>query len=55
MEEKMTGDRQSHARRRLSVLITTLAVLAVAVAATGCVVETDGGYHHHWHGWHEWR
>lgn len=50
----MTGDRQP--RRRLSVLINTLAVLAVALVATGCVVETDGGgYHHHWHGWHEWR
>jgi len=57
MEETMKGDRDSRVRRPLSVLINALAIVAVALVASACVIETDGGgyHHHHWHGWHEWR
>lgn len=43
--------------RRASLWINLAALCLVAVAATGCIIETDGGgyHHHHWHGWHEWR
>lgn len=44
--------------RALTILLNSLAIAVVALAATGCIVEERPayyGHHEHWHGWHEWR
>jgi hypothetical protein len=44
--------------RPWTILLNSLAIAVVALAAAGCIVEERPAYYHHpdhWHGWHEWR
>src|SRR5258708_25156885 len=43
--------------RPLTLLLNSLAIFVVALAAAGCIIEERRPYYHHahWHGWHEWR